>query len=99
MAITDQGLLFISDGFHGGQIAIDLTGNIFIPEAPAGFTNKPQIQGTSADVPCICGLFVKPAGASGMKILPVRSMAIWPPWKPSLMKSRPWSVMAMVCVR
>ena len=48
-AITDQGLLFISDGFHGGQIAIDLTGNIFIPEAPAGFTNKPQIQGTSAD--------------------------------------------------
>ena len=49
MAITDQGLLFISDGFHGGQIAIDLTGNIFIPEAPAGFTNKPQIQGTSAD--------------------------------------------------
>ena len=49
MAITDQGLLFISDGSNGGQIAIDLTGNIFIPEAPAGFTNKPQIQGTSAD--------------------------------------------------
>ena len=49
MAITDQGLLFISDGFHGGQIAIDLTGNIFIPEAPAGFTSKPDIQGTSAD--------------------------------------------------
>jgi len=49
MAITDQGLLFISDGYNGGQIAIDLTGNIFIPEAPAGFTGKPQIQGTSAD--------------------------------------------------
>ena len=49
MAITDQGLLFISDGQNGGQIAIDLTGNIFIPEAPAGFTGKPQIQGTSAD--------------------------------------------------
>ena len=48
-AITDQGLLFISDGQNGGQIAIDLTGNIFIPEAPAGFTGKPQIQGTSAD--------------------------------------------------
>ena len=47
MAITNQGLLFISDG--GGQIAIDLTGNIFIPEAPAGFTSKPDIQGTSAD--------------------------------------------------
>ena len=47
MAITNQGLLFISDG--GGQIAIDLTGNIFIPEAPAGFTSKPEIQGTSAD--------------------------------------------------
>ena len=49
MAITDQGLLFISDGTNGGQIAIDLTGNIFIPEAPAGFTSKPEIQGTSAD--------------------------------------------------
>ena len=49
MAITDQGLLFISDGSNGGQIAIDLTGNIFIPEAPAGFTSKPDIQGTSAD--------------------------------------------------
>ena len=49
MAITDQGLLFISDGSNGGQIAIDLTGNIFIPEAPAGFTSKPEIQGTSAD--------------------------------------------------
>ena len=49
MAITNQGLLFISDGQNGGQIAIDLTGNIFIPEAPAGFTSKPEIQGTSAD--------------------------------------------------
>ena len=49
MAITDQGLLFISDGQNGGQIAIDLTGNLFIPEAPAGFTGKPEIQGTSAD--------------------------------------------------
>ena len=49
MAITDQGLLFISDGQNGGQIAIDLTGNIFIPEAPAGFTNKPQLPGPSAD--------------------------------------------------
>ena len=47
MAITNQGLLFISDG--GGQIAIDLTGNIFIKEEPAGFTSKPEIQGTSAD--------------------------------------------------
>ena len=41
-AITDQGLLFISDGQNGGQIAIDLTGNIFIPEA-AGYTNKPEV--------------------------------------------------------
>lgn len=49
MAITDQGLLFISDGAYGGQIAIDLTGTLFIPEAPAGFTSKPNIQGTSAD--------------------------------------------------
>ena len=49
MAITDQGLLFISDGANGGQIAIDLTGNLFIPESPAGFRGKPEIQATSAD--------------------------------------------------
>ena len=49
MAITDQGLLFINDGQNGGQIAVDLTGTLFIPEAPAGFTGKPEIQGTSAD--------------------------------------------------
>ena len=48
MAITDQGLLFISDGQNGGQIAIDLTGNIFIPEA-AGYTNKPEVSQTSSD--------------------------------------------------
>ena len=48
MAITDQGLLFISDGANGGQIAIDLTGNIFIPEA-AGYTNKPEVSQTSSD--------------------------------------------------
>ena len=48
MAITDQGLLFISDGSNGGQIAIDLTGNIFIPEA-AGYTNKPEVSQTSSD--------------------------------------------------
>mgnify|MGYP000609265537 CR=1 FL=1 len=47
-AITDQGLLFISDGQNGGQIAIDLTGNIFIPEA-AGYTNKPEVSQTSSD--------------------------------------------------
>ena len=49
MAVTDQGLLFITDGQNGGQIAIDLTGDIFIPEAPAGFQFKPEIQATSAD--------------------------------------------------
>ena len=48
MAVTDQGLLFISDGQNGGQIAIDLTGNIFIPEA-AGYTNKPEVSQTSSD--------------------------------------------------
>ena len=48
MAVTDQGLLFISDGQNGGQIAIDLTGNFFIPEA-AGYTNKPEVSQTSSD--------------------------------------------------
>ena len=46
--ITDQGLLFINDGQNGGQIAIDLTGEIFIPEA-AGYKNKPTISKTSSD--------------------------------------------------
>ena len=49
MAITDQGLLFISDGYNGGQIAIDTSGEIFIPEAPAGYRFRPEIQATSAD--------------------------------------------------
>ena len=49
MAVTDQGLLFISDGQHGGQIAIDITGDIFVPESPAGYEHLPEVQGTSAD--------------------------------------------------
>ena len=48
--ITDQGLLFINDGMHGGQVAIDTSGNITIPEAvPAGFEGKPKVEATSAD--------------------------------------------------
>lgn len=47
--ITDQGLLFIDDGYNGGQIAIDLTGNITVPAAPSGFECKPTISETSAD--------------------------------------------------
>ena len=48
--ITDQGLLFINDGMHGGQVAIDTSGNIIIPEAvPAGFEGKPKVEATSAD--------------------------------------------------
>ena len=62
MAITDQGLLFISDGFHGGQIAIDLNGDIFIPEAPADFQFRPEIQGTSADGNFWVGFGKKEAG-------------------------------------
>ena len=62
MAITDQGLLFISDGTNGGQIAIDLTGDIFIPEAPADFQFRPEIQGTSADGNFWVGFGKKEAG-------------------------------------
>ena len=49
LCISDQGLLFISDGYNGGQIAINLNGDIFIPEAPEGFQFKPQIEAVSAD--------------------------------------------------
>ena len=48
-AITDNGLLFINDGLNGGQIAIDLTGEVIIPEAPSGHQFKPEIEATSAD--------------------------------------------------
>ena len=33
LCISDQGVLFIKDGMNGGMIAIDLNGEIFIPEA------------------------------------------------------------------
>ncbi len=49
MAISDQGVLFINDGLNGGQIAVDLTGDVTIPEAPAGYQFLPEIEGTSAD--------------------------------------------------
>lgn len=49
LCISNQGLLFISDGYNGGQIAINLNGDIFIPEAPEGFQFKPQIEAVSAD--------------------------------------------------
>lgn len=49
MAVTDQGVVFINDGQHGGQIAIDITGDIFVPESPAGYEHLPSVQGTSAD--------------------------------------------------
>jgi len=62
MAVTDQGLLFISDGTNGGQIAIDLNGDIFIPEAPADFQFRPEIQGTSADGNFWVGFGKKEAG-------------------------------------
>ena len=62
MCITDQGLLFISDGAHGGQIAINLDGDIIEPEAPAGYQFKPEVQGTSADGKYWVGYAVKEAG-------------------------------------
>ena len=55
-------MLFISDGTNGGQIAIDLNGDIFIPEAPADFQFRPEIQGTSADGNFWVGFGKKEAG-------------------------------------
>ena len=48
IAITDQGLMFLSNS-NGGQIAINTTGDIIVPEAPAGFQFQPEVQGSSAD--------------------------------------------------
>lgn len=48
IAISDQGLMFISNS-NGGQIAINTTGDIIVPEAPAGFRYQPEVQGTSSD--------------------------------------------------
>ena len=75
MAITDQGLLFISDGTNGGQIAIDLTGDIFIPEAPADFQFRPEIQGTSADGKFWVGYGKKEAGGLYYPLLWVDGVA------------------------
>ena len=66
MCISDQGLLFITDGMHGGQIAIDLTGEIFIPESPAGFEGKPGINATSADGKYWVGDAVGKKGGEGL---------------------------------
>ena len=66
MCISDQGLLFITDGMHGGQIAIDLTGEIFIPESPAGFEGKPGINATSADGKYWVGDAVDKKGGEGL---------------------------------
>ena len=84
MAITDQGLLFISDGSNGGQIAIDLTGNIFIPEAPAGFTSKPDIQGTSADGKYWVGYGMK--GKVGEEPAPCKALL----WTDGVPAELPW---------
>ena len=65
MAITDQGLLFISDGYNGGQIAIDTSGEIFIPEAPAGYRFRPEIQATSADGKYWVGFAQNESGSKG----------------------------------
>ena len=65
MAITDQGLLFISDGYNGGQIAIDTSGEIFIPEAPAGYRFRPEIQAPSADGKYWVGFAQNESGSNG----------------------------------
>ena len=65
MAITDRGLLFISDGYNGGQIAIDTSGEIFIPEAPAGYRFRPEIQATSADGKYWVGFAQNESGSNG----------------------------------
>ena len=82
--ITDQGLLFIDDGYNGGQIAIDLTGNIFIPEAPAGFTSKPDIQGTSADGKYWVGYGMK--GKVGEEPAPCKALL----WTDGVPAELPW---------
>ena len=84
MAVTDQGLLFISDGQNGGQIAIDLTGNLFIPEAPAGFTGKPEIQGTSADGKYWVGYGMK--GKVGEDSAPCKALL----WTDGVPAELPW---------
>ncbi len=48
MAISDEGLLFIHDGYTGIVVAFDLDGNYFPVEAD-GYRNNPMVQGTSAD--------------------------------------------------
>lgn len=41
IAITDQGLMFLSNS-NGGQIAINTTGDIIVPEAPPDSSFNPK---------------------------------------------------------
>ena len=66
LCISDQGVLFIKDGMNGGMIAIDLNGEIFIPESPAGFEGKPSISATSADGKYWVGYAVDKKGGEGL---------------------------------
>ena len=47
MAISDDGLLFINDGFNGVDVVFDRDGNYFTVEAPGYIV--PQVQGTGAN--------------------------------------------------
>lgn len=47
-AMSDDGLMFIATGQSGGQVVIDINGDMFVPEV-AGYENKPEISSTSAD--------------------------------------------------
>ena len=63
MAVTDQGLLFISDGTNGGQIAIDLNGDISSYRRRLRiFSSGLKYRGTSADGNFWVGFGKKEAG-------------------------------------
>ena len=49
MCISDQGVLFIHDGSHGGMIIVDTEGNVTKLDAYEGYRGAPIISSVSAD--------------------------------------------------
>ena len=49
MCISDQGMLFMTDGTYGGTVTVDLEGNVDKVKILDGYRGQPEIQGTSAD--------------------------------------------------
>ena len=73
MCISDQGVLFIHDGSHGGMIIVDTEGNVTKLDAYEGYRGAPIISSVSADGRYWVGYAVK---AGRRRQCPLQSPAV-----------------------